>query len=322
MTSREQLSQAIAAIGADYGPRPLRPEHVERWISQFPTDVQAPILDELLYVLKRTYIPEGHFDTFFRNVITYKGLGDPTAYWRGVRFLKLQEAGNSQKDLLAKFDRILRETCGLSVDECGHPATRFAYVDDALFSGGRIKSDLIKWIHSDAPPNAQVDVLVMLRHTQGSFFAEADIAKAAESTKKHIAIRFPHSHILEDRKARTNVSDVLRPTSIPSDRGVLNYVSSLRADLKLRAPGSVGGAGFFSSETGRSLLEQEFLKAGVLVREVCPLLKPHLRPLGCTVQHMLGFGSTIVTYRNCPNNAPLALWAGHPWVPLFPRETN
>jgi hypothetical protein len=36
----------------------------------------------------------------------------------------------------------------------------------------------------------------------------------------------------------------------------------------------------------------------------------------------LGFGSLIVTYRNCPNNAPLALWVDHPWYPLFPRTTN
>ena len=36
----------------------------------------------------------------------------------------------------------------------------------------------------------------------------------------------------------------------------------------------------------------------------------------------LGFGSLVVTFRNCPNNAPLALWAGDPWYPLFPRRTN
>ncbi len=36
----------------------------------------------------------------------------------------------------------------------------------------------------------------------------------------------------------------------------------------------------------------------------------------------LGFGSLVVTFRNCPNNAPLALWVGDPWYPLFPRTTN
>jgi hypothetical protein len=40
------------------------------------------------------------------------------------------------------------------------------------------------------------------------------------------------------------------------------------------------------------------------------------------VLETLGFGSLIVTFRNCPNNTPLALWAGDPWYPLFPRITN
>lgn len=36
----------------------------------------------------------------------------------------------------------------------------------------------------------------------------------------------------------------------------------------------------------------------------------------------LGFGSLIVTFSNCPNNAPLAFWVDSPWYPLFPRATN
>lgn len=273
-------------------------------------------------MLERTYLAESVFDTFLRNVITQGAGSDPASYWRGVRFLRLQQAGNSQKVLLRKFDHILRQTYGLAIDKCGYPASRYLYLDDVLFSGGRIKSDLAAWIRSDAPKNAELDVLVVIRHTQGSFFTEADLAKAAASAGKNIAVRFPHSHIVEDRKARTNVSDVLRPTSIPSGQAVRAYVSSLGAEPLLRNAGSVGGHAFFSSEAGRTLLEQEFLKAGVRIRGLCPLLPKHLRPLGCTVQRTLGFGSTIVTYRNCPNNAPLALWAGDPWYPLFPRETN
>ena len=42
----------------------------------------------------------------------------------------------------------------------------------------------------------------------------------------------------------------------------------------------------------------------------------------CATLETLGFGSLIVTYRNCPNNAPLALWVDAPWYPLFPRTTN
>lgn len=90
----------------------------------------------------------------------------------------------------------------------------------------------------------------------------------------------------------------------------------------LRSPGSVGSNALFSTEEGKHLLEQEFLKAGVRIRQRCPHLTRVQRPLGHVTLETLGFGSLIVTFRNCPNNAPLALWAGAPWYPLFPRTTN
>ena len=71
------------------------------------------------------------------------------------------------------------------------------------------------------------------------------------------------------------------------------------------------------------MLEQEFLKAGAKIKyELCPDLKENHWPLGYDVFKCVGFGSLLVTYRNCPNNCPLVLWAGAPWFPLFPRKTN
>ena len=55
---------------------------------------------------------------------------------------------------------------------------------------------------------------------------------------------------------------------------------------------------------------------------MCPNLNQFQRPLGNSLLETLGFGSLIVTFRNCPNNAPLPLWVGNPWHPLFPRTTN
>ena len=79
---------------------------------------------------------------------------------------------------------------------------------------------------------------------------------------------------------------------------------------------------FFSSEEGRDVLEQELLVAGAKIRDLCPQLNKYQRPLGNMILETLGFGSTIVTFRNCPNNAPLAFWAGNPWYPLFERKIN
>ncbi len=69
-------------------------------------------------------------------------------------------------------------------------------------------------------------------------------------------------------------------------------------------------------------MERDLLIAGVRIRGMCPNLPKQARPLGFHSLTTLGFGSVIVTFRNCPNNAPLAWWAGSPWFPLFPRKSN
>ena len=92
---------------------------------------------------------------------------------------------------------------------------------------------------------------------------------------------------------------------------------------------NAGGAlGVFSSEAGRQLLESEFLIAGVKIRTLTQSPKDFIRPLGLG-NFGVGFGSLLVTYRNCPNNCPLALWWGDPeatsgalhWYPLLSRKT-
>jgi hypothetical protein len=78
------------------------------------------------------------------------------------------------------------------------------------------------------------------------------------------------------------------------------------------------------------VLEQALVKAGLKIRSFSAKPKPILRPLGFGPFGM-GFGSLFLSWRNCPNNAPLALWWGgkteppwHPfnrWYPLVPRKT-
>ena len=84
----------------------------------------------------------------------------------------------------------------------------------------------------------------------------------------------------------------------------------------------MGNSRIFSSEAGRDLLEQQLLQAGLQIKEERLYFKENYRPLGYTVLKTLGFGALLVTFRNCPNNCPLAFWADDPWYPLFPRKIN
>ena len=327
LSNREVLLASIATRIADYrkGEVPAPDSaHVDKWISQFERNVQEPILAEFDHVLQKTYIAKPEVKTFLTNLATNTKLAgsDPTAFWRSANFLKIQGGGNSQIEMLQMFDRVLQKTCGLSVDDCGSERGPYIYLDDVIFSGNRVKNDVSSWVTSSAPEKGKLHVVVIAFHKGGRYYAETKINGACASAMKSLNVSWWRSLELEDRKAFVNNSDVLRPSSLASDAMTQNYVKGLKYPPVIRQGKGVGENELFSSDTGRCVLEQEFLKAGLEIRDRCPHLIAYQRPLGNMVLASLGFGTLVVTFRNCPNNAPLALWAGNPWYPLFPRKTN
>lgn len=327
MTERTRLLSSIAEITSDYRSDELcapTPEHVDRWVSQFSPNLQQPILAELEHVFSKTYFTKANVLTFLSSLVKNPKLtgGNAAAFWPGVKFLNIQQAGNSQREMLTLFEQELLKHCGLRLSDCGANPHSFLYLDDVLFTGGRIKSDLSGWIKNHCPQTASIVVVTIGYHRLGQWFTANDLKKAVDATGKNVTFQWWRCVEIEDRKKYTYSSDVLRPTRVPDDVTTQAYVSGLGAEQTFRTPGSVGGNAFFSSEAGRDVLEQEFLKKGAYIRSICPHLTIYQRPLGNVVLKTMGFGSMIVTFRNCPNNAPLALWAGHPWYPLFARKTN
>jgi hypothetical protein len=328
MAERDDLLAAIAERIADYRegdiPAPS-PEHVSNWVCQFEAPVQVPILREMNHVLARTYFSRRATADFMKGLFKSENLvgTDPCAFWKGVKFLDIQQGGASQKEMLALFNAVLERECGFGVDDCGEKGTDvFIYLDDAIFTGNRVRNDFEHWIANAAPAKATVHVITIALHSGGQYYARKKIHECAAAHKKTIAITWWRAIELEDRRYYTDTSDVLRPVAIPDDPAVQEYVADMTYKPHLRHAGNVGKAGLFSSDEGRQLLEIELLKAGVKIRHDSPLLGPTQRPLGHMTLETLGFGSLIATFRNCPNNAPLALWAGNPWYPLFPRSTN
>jgi hypothetical protein len=145
---------------------------------------------------------------------------------------------------------------------------------------------------------------------------------AARRCGKDVFLKWWGAVQVEDRPENVDSSDVLRPTALPDDDLTRSYVASLRRQPVFRKAGQCGRNHFFWPEASRSLLEQELLKAGAYIRTIAPNLNAYQRPLGNMTWPTLGFGCLHVTFRNCPNNAPLAFWVDSPWYPLFPRKTN
>ncbi len=327
MDNTPNLRAALATMISDYraGEIPtLDAAHIDRWVSQFPAAVRDPILSELLHVFGWTYFSQAKVQTFIDSiVVNAKFAGaNPCEFWQGVNVLSLQTAGHSQKDMLTLLGDSLQRQCGLAMGLCGASPHTYLYLDDAVFSGGRVRSDIINWVKDTAPANAKLAVLVIGSHKLGEWYSAKTIREAAGAVGKAIDLSWWRVASYEDRKSEIRNSDVLRPIGIPDDALTQAYVAGLGAVPILRTVGGKSPIGIFSGETGRHLLEQEFLAAGVRVRNMCPHFDKYMRPLGRMMFESLGFGSTIVTYRNCPNNAPLVFWAGDPWYPLFPRKNN
>lgn len=327
MSTRTELLNSVATTIADYREGEIDPptaEHVDTWVKQFDEAAQPPLLSELDRLLKRTYVSRTDCRKFLSGLITNKDFGstDPVKFWRQVRFLNIQGAGNSQREMLVMFDEILQKVCALKITECGEKPITFLYLDDGIFSGYHVLNDLSGWIKTDAPGQANVRVVVIALHYGGEFNAKKGIAKVAASAGKQIEITWWRCLSIENRRTFADTSDVFWPVGLPNDADVQAYVKTLKYPPVFRKPGSIGENKFFSSEEGRNLLEQQFLQAGVRIRSQCPYLNVYQRPLGNMILETLGFGTPIVTYRNCANNCPLAFWVGDPWYPLFLRKTN
>jgi hypothetical protein len=336
MAERHDLLGSIAATIKDYRageiPQPT-PQHVDRWISQFGGAVQVPMLREMQHVLSQTYFAETDVRTIFESLIDDKKVaGDPPCqFWRTAHLFDIQEHGHSQAEVRKFFGTALKARCGLDIDTCGSDGGPFVYLDDALFSGGRVGEDLTAWIEGDAPANGIVHVIVIVGHRLGEYLCKRRLREVAAGQGKDLTFSFWASVWFENRKACKDTSVVLWPATLPEDTELSAYMAEERKfPFEPRHPGGRVEPAIFSSEEGRQLLEREFLLAGVRIRNACQNPSRAMRPLGFSA-FGLGFGSLIATFRNCPNNTPLALWwgdadasLGHPfrsWYPLLPRKT-
>ena len=99
--SRQSLLAAIAQTIHDYrhGEIPA-PDgtHVDRWVRQFDTAQQLPILTEMDGLLKRTYLNKATVETFLQGLVGNPKLvgANPKQFWLSANFLDIQDGGSSQ----------------------------------------------------------------------------------------------------------------------------------------------------------------------------------------------------------------------------------
>jgi hypothetical protein len=333
-SDRRGLAASIADTISDYRAGEIdRPsiEHVEQWIDQFDAQVQVEVLRELDHVLKGTYFGREQVAEFLGGLVTNTKLAgaDPSTFWANANFLAVQANGESQAVLLDLFSEVLTDSFGFGVEESGERDGPYVYLDDVLFSGGRVGQDISEWLAGDAPSEATLHVVVIATHAFGAWKTERRLLDVAQEAGKKLDLKMWRAVCFENRLAYRNNAEVLWPASLPDDEEIKTYAAAGKFPFQARKPGGKLENQIFSSEEGRHTLEQAFLVAGARIRAACKNPSDAMRPLGFS-PFGLGFGATVVTFRNCPNNCPLALWWGDPhaiagsalaWYPLLPRKT-
>ena len=306
MTERENLLTSIADTINDYqdGKFAVHPvaNHVDRWIGQFDRELQIPMLRELNHVFQRTYISQVAMRQFLIDIADQFSC----EFWQSAHIYNIQKRGRSQSEIMEIFGEILKGKCGFAIEDRKSADGNLVYFDDAVFTGDHVINDLGKIITKDS----KLCIIAVASHT----YAQYRIERRFAQTKVNVYSKWR----FENRRSWHKPMGGLVPTDVlrPSEIGKRDQ--SARTSL------------FFSSVEGRELLENQFFRAGEKIREFAKNPDPELKPLGYSNLES-GFGSLFVTYRNCPNNCPLALWYGDPsyhpshplsrWYPLFPRRT-
>ena len=295
--------------------------HVVKWINQFEEEVREPLLAEVTHILNQTYIKRGDWQKWVKGLASQKKIcgDDPCSFWSSTHLLEIQQRGASQSELNKMFQEALITVCPEAQLADMESAAQFVYLDDGIFSGARLRTDVCNWIANDAPSQGLIHVITTISHNGGYWFASEKIKKAISDSGKDLKFKYWNSVDIEDRKFKIDVSDVLRPTHLPQDDALEAYLENecfTTYPPKLRTGNSVGGHEIFSSGENRDLVESQFLIHGARIRANAPNLSEAVRPLGFHSLVTLGFGAITVTFRNCPNNCPLVFWASDPWYPL------
>lgn len=306
----------------------VTPDTVLRWTYQFDADYREQLLSHMCILLARHYITSSQAKSYLLMMLESDKLtgGDPRRYWSSTHLIGNQLKGSSQRYLAEMFAALAREKFGQLFQFAGPLAERAFYLDDFVFSGGRVKEDFLRWADIKTTYGSgrfHIDFGFFGVHALGEYFFDNLFREKSSSSSVKFTYKMWRIRTYENRRARRDSSSVLWPSVTA---GSLGHPQFDVASPVLRSP--PGGVDGVWSEADRSFLERQLLEAGCRIANSIATRQPSWRPLGF-YNFGYGFGAICSSYLNCPNNAPLALWwtaktQGIPqgWNALLPRRAN
>ncbi len=293
-------------------------EHVTQWLEMF--DEPDQVAEELAHVLRSSFLTREQAAAEIGGWLVNpkkvtRGLINS---WDEATFLNVAGGGGSQRAVLDLFDEAAAENGEEPIRS--RSGSVFVYTDDVSVQGMRILNDLTpSWMNNEAP--GEFELVILLQRGLGGrhqSWVITQLKNRAKSAGKMARITWWCNKEFSS-------ADCYSPAAIPQNDDVAAWLNSASVELPALRTGT-GTGRFFSSDRGRRAIESEFLIAGarILAKNRNLRQNEHKRPHGNTVWSWapLGIGVPIVTWRNCPNSAPWALWAEGIVAPLFPRQSN
>ncbi|HEV2161675.1 MAG TPA: hypothetical protein VGR52_05520 [Stellaceae bacterium] len=309
----------------------LTADDVNGWLAQFDASDQPIILHEMERIVRRTYISKRTAARWIGNIATKPEIvgGNAADFWTRAGIFVVQHSSRSQAEIADLLDQELDRRFGIAANRGASTNSTYFYLDDAIHSGNQARIDLNRCIEQYDIRNSKIYIIAMAIHRGGQYYANNALSQVTRG--RGVTLEWRAGAWVEDRRAYTYTSDVFRPTALSDDPNVNAWRRTFpegQEYFHARQPGGQGALQIFSSETARETIEQAFLKRGAYIYSLPQNPDTNMRPLGYSRLRTPGFGSTIITYRNCPNNAPLVMWWGNPtggyplnaWRPLFPRR--
>jgi len=306
-------------------------ENIDIWLNQFSTENREVILDEMINIANKLYLTENEVDTFLKDLVNNVKLtnNNPIIFWQNVSLLNIQQNGNSQNEMVQKFKQIIFDEIGINVAINDMTKNNFIYIDDILFTGNRLFQD-IKNYFNNTTNRCRIDIIYIGYYKQGQYYYSNQL----KTNFTNIDFHFWRLLELENNTNCQNQSCILWPTEdIKGNLLVDTFLDNYKENDQMIYRDLTQSKGFyciehnvFTNEINRQILEKEFTLAGLQIINKIGGFQSGWKPLGFSPFKNLGFGSLVISYRNCPNNAPLCLWWGdwnnNPvWYPLFQRKT-
>ncbi len=306
-------------------------DHVLRWASQFDEDDRLFVLQQTNILLSKQYFSKEKYKSIIDRIISKTKIST----LQNISFLDIQQNGTSQSDMLSLLNQSSQNIHGVQLRINDYYINKFIYFDDVVFTGDRICRDLEDWIINTAPIECKLMIASLLTHTYASYNIEQRLTSVINGSGKNISLSFSFfGRQYENKFIMRNQSDVFWPREetirIPFGIEPSRFVSTAPQGQNSGRTGFVESY-VFRNESDRDRFEKILCEKGFYIISLCADPAVSMKPLGYKTYRGLGFGGSIFTYRNSPNNTPLVFWWGNPeaedwnplskWYPLMMRKT-